>query len=102
MTSVGNILDAQDQYGQWHLSIVLEEKAKERRVHFLEFPNPNRDEQFREEDSARIAPAFTQTEIPPSPEVCFDKLRQHLEDHRALKKSNGAGVVQQKRKTSHR
>ena len=59
LTQVGCILDALDQYGTWHLGIIIDEKNHERKIRFLPYPNSNRDEEFKEEDSARIAPAFT-------------------------------------------
>lgn len=69
---VGCILDALDDYGTWYLGIVIDEKSwpngEERKIHFLPYHNSNRDEEFKDADSARIAPAFTQTEIPSDPE----------------------------------
>lgn len=60
----GNILDAQDYLDKWHLAIVVEEKEDVNRVliHFISFNKGNRDEEFGEEDSNRIAPAFSRTE----------------------------------------
>jgi hypothetical protein len=40
-------------------------------IHFLPFSNSSRDEPFTEEDSNRIAPVFTKTDIPQEPEKCF-------------------------------
>jgi hypothetical protein len=52
---IGSILDACDEYGNWHLSIVTDAKGNgksstERRLHFLPFLNSNRDETFKEQD----------------------------------------------------
>jgi len=62
-THIGSILDAEDQYGTWHIAIVIEEKSsstkQERKLHFLPYKNSSRDEVFTEEDSNRIAPIFT-------------------------------------------
>ena len=60
----GNILDAQDYLDKWHLAIVVEEKEAGNRVliHFISFNKGNRDEEFGEEDSSRVAPAFSKTE----------------------------------------
>jgi len=56
----------------------------------LPYPKSNRDEDFLETDSSRIAPAFTQTEIPMDPEQCFKKLRKYLEEYRSNKKQTNA------------
>ena len=83
---VGQIIDAQDQYGAWHLGIVIDERNTERKIRFLPYPNSNRDEDFKDEDSGRIAPAFTQTELPGDPQNTLNKLRKYLEDYRQKKK----------------
>jgi len=60
---IGNILDAQDYLDKWHLAIVVEEKeSTSKMLHFVTFNKGNRDEEFGEEDSNRIAPAFSRTE----------------------------------------
>lgn len=59
---MGNILDAQDYLGIWHLAIVINkknDKSTERDIHFLPYSNQKRDETFTEEDSNKISPAFT-------------------------------------------
>jgi len=56
---VGNILDAQDDYGTWHLSIVIDATGHERKLHFLPFSNSNRDETFKNEDENRVGPAYS-------------------------------------------
>lgn len=89
---MGCILDALDDYGTWYLGIVIDEKSwpggQERRIHFLPYPNSNRDEVFKDEDSARIAPAFNQTDIPSDPEQNFKTLRDYLDQYRQKKKVN--------------
>ena len=58
---VGNILDAQDYLGSWHLSIVIDDGSNadaggqtlntdQRSLHFLPFQKANRDEIFSTED----------------------------------------------------
>lgn len=60
---LGNILDAQDYLGSWHLSIVISEGAnaessasgrknssESRTLHFLPFQKANRDEVFTVDD----------------------------------------------------
>lgn len=66
-TKLGDILDAQDYLESWYLAIVVEEKngpKSERKLHFLPFSHSKRDEVFTDESSNKIAPAFTNTEIP--------------------------------------
>jgi hypothetical protein len=50
------------------LAIVIREKKngdrQERDIHFLPYNNYKRDEAFTEDDSVKIAPAFSNTEIP--------------------------------------
>lgn len=66
----GNILDAQDYLDNWHLAIVVEEKtSNSRQLHFLPFNKGNRDEEFGEEDSNRIGPAFEHTEPSMDPDA---------------------------------
>lgn len=63
-THLGNILDAQDYIGTWHLAVIVDENnspKEERLIHFLPFLNRKRDELFTEEDSFKVAPAFTHT-----------------------------------------
>lgn len=81
-TRLGNILDAQDYLGTWHLAIVVEEKSgqykPEKKLHFLPFKDAKRDEIFNDEDSNKIGPAFAQTDIPSDPEKCFKSLRDYF------------------------
>jgi hypothetical protein len=44
----------------------------------LPFSHSKRDEVFSEEDSNKIAPAFTNTEIPIDPEKSLNVLREYL------------------------
>jgi hypothetical protein len=56
--------------GGWYLAIIIRERnsaTQEREVHFLPYSNHKRDEVFTEEDSGKIAPAFTNSEIPSDP-----------------------------------
>lgn len=84
-TRIGNVLDAQDYLGAWHLAIVIEEKNSpqkpERKIHFLPYEHSRRDEVFTDEDSNRIAPIFTQTEISSDPEKSFRTLRDYLTNY---------------------
>lgn len=85
--ATGNILDAQDYLGSWHLAIVIEDSAPlERKIHFISFKGSNRDETFTDQDYNRIAPAFTQTDIPQEPEQSFKVLKDYLEQQRLKKK----------------
>ena len=55
---IGNILDAQDYLGTWHLSIVIDDgtsatndqPSEQKTLHFLPFMKANRDEVFSNED----------------------------------------------------
>lgn len=47
---VGDILDACDYLGTWHLSIVIDLDGKNKVIHFLPFKNQKRDEVFKIED----------------------------------------------------
>ena len=47
-------------------------------MHFLPYNNAKRDETFTEEDSNKVAPVFSNTEIPADPEKAFDILREYL------------------------
>ena len=73
---LGNILDALDDYGQWHLSVVIEEQPGSRKMHFMPFNNAKRDEVFTDEN--KIAPAFTNTELPSEPEKALATLRDYF------------------------
>ena len=55
----GNILDALDYLGTWYPAIIVEENHNKKKIHFLPFQNSKRDEWFSEEDSNKIAPAFS-------------------------------------------
>jgi hypothetical protein len=55
-----NILDAQDEYGKWHLAIVIDEKeAGDKELHFLPYQKDNRNEVFTSVDTARLSPAYS-------------------------------------------
>ena len=62
---VGNICDAQDYLGNWHVCICTDElSATSKMLHFMHL-KANRDEQFKqEEDNARLSPVFTKTSVP--------------------------------------
>jgi len=52
---MSSILDAQDLYGSWHLSIVIDDGSSQgynekKVIHFLPFQKANRDETFQSED----------------------------------------------------
>ena len=72
---IGNILDAQDYLGTWHLSIVIDDgtsatndqPSDQRTLHFLPFMKANRDEVFAAEDQSRLAPAFSKQEAAGEP-----------------------------------
>jgi hypothetical protein len=84
---MGNILDAQDYLGTWHLAIVLDDSQPlERKIHFISFKASNRDETFTEQDYNKIAPAFIQTEIPQDPEISFRMLKEYFEMYKSKKK----------------
>jgi hypothetical protein len=70
-TQVGNIIDAQDYLGNWHLAIVMKANNQDRDIHFLPYSNQKRDEVFSEADSNKIAPVFTNSEVPTDPEQAF-------------------------------
>ena len=90
---MSHILDAQDIYGTWHLSIVIADGAEQggnperKTLHFLPFQKANRDEVFQSaEDQSRIAPAFTRHELKPGDQQQnIQTLYQYLEKH--LKKT---------------
>lgn len=87
-THVGNILDAQDYLGSWYLAIIIDEKngpRSERIVHFLPFTHSKRDEHFTDEDSNKIAPAFSNTGTPADLERDINNLREYLSQHRVKK-----------------
>lgn len=62
---MGDILDAQDYLGSWYLAIVIEDTSQTtKQIHFLPYNRSNRDEPFtKENDEARIAPAFEHAEV---------------------------------------
>ena len=63
--------------GSWHLAIVIDEKNGVRWMHFLPFTHSKRDERFTDEDSNKIAPAFTNT-ISSNLESDITTLREYL------------------------
>lgn len=85
---MSHILDAQDIYGSWHLSIVIDDGSSQgttdkKTLHFLPFQKANRDEQFLPDDQARIAPAFTRHELKsgdqqPNIQTLYNYLETHL------------------------
>jgi len=67
--------------GSWYLAIIIDEKngpRAERLIHFLPFSNQRRDEKFTEEDSNKIAPAFTNTGLSSDPDKDLSILREYL------------------------
>lgn len=44
---------------------------QDRDIHFLPYSNQKRDEVFSEADSNKIAPVFTNSEVPSDPEQAF-------------------------------
>jgi hypothetical protein len=89
---LGSILDAQDYLDNWHLAIVVDEKKHPepaiKQLHFLPFNKGNRDEEFNVDDSARLAPAFSRTEINSEPEASFNQLRSYYENFKLSKKQS--------------
>lgn len=69
---VGNIIDAQDYLGTWHLSIVCKINPKSDqeylKLNFLPYPKGNRDEWIAKTDTERIAGIFSQTEPSKDPD----------------------------------
>jgi len=57
---------------------VDETTQNNRQLHFLPFNKGNRDEEFSQEDSNKIGPAFTQTEPSMDPDKEFSVLRTYL------------------------
>ena len=89
-TRVGMVLDAQDYLGSWYLAAVVEEKngqRAERKLHFLPFANAKRDEVFTDEDSNKIAPAFSNTEIATEPEKDLNTLTEYLNQYKQKKQT---------------
>ena len=98
---MGNIIDAQDYLGNWHLAIVMKANNQDRDIHFLPYSNHKRDEVFSEADSNKIAPVFTNSEVPSDPEKAFIQLREY----QAKTKKQGQGdkpmVEERKQSVSH-
>jgi hypothetical protein len=70
------------------LAIVVDELSRQERcLHFLPFASSKRDERFAEEDSNKIAPAFTHSALPADPEKEFQILREYLTQFAAKKKA---------------
>jgi hypothetical protein len=71
------------------LAIIVDEKngprQSERWLHFLPFTHSRRDERFSDEDSNKIAPAFSNTGIPQDLERDLNNLRDYLSQFRAKK-----------------
>jgi hypothetical protein len=51
---------------------------QERMVHFLPFNHSKRDERFTEDDSNKIAPAFSASKMPADPDKDLNTLRAYL------------------------
>lgn len=113
----GNICDAKDYLGNWHLSIVIDDGSSsqskhgrdQRTIHFLPYTKANRDEVFSVEMQERLAPAFQQQESSlDDPSTKIATLYAYLESH--LKKigqasppppiSNGAADLSQSQEES--
>jgi hypothetical protein len=81
---LGNVLDAQDYLDNWHLAIVVDDNLGRdplsHQLHFLPFNKGNRDEAFGRDDSSKISPAFSKTELTAEPEVSFNILRSYYEN----------------------
>ena len=86
--SEGMIVDAEDQYGEWHLSIVCtvqEDESEFSRLNFLRYPKGNRDEWYtRNEVSERMAAPFSKVEVPHD-ETVITKLNNLREYFRKFK-----------------
>ena len=67
---IGDILDAKDYLGIWHLAIVIDEEGPDKMIHFRPFSKANRNEMFQAssvDDAQRIAAAFTMCELNEEP-----------------------------------
>lgn len=80
---IGDILDAQDYLGNWHLAIVMDEDGDDRKIHFLPFTKANRNEMFSNtDDSLRVAAAFTVSDTPEDPLADIKTLREYLDQNK--------------------
>jgi len=74
--SIGNIIDAQDYLGSWHLSIVIDEEGPQKWIHFIKFTKANRNEPFTPmDDDSRVLPAFSKSEPDADPFQQIETLR---------------------------
>lgn len=97
---IGNILDAQDYLGSWHLSIVIDDgtsatndqPSDQKTLHFLPYTKANRDEVFSIEDQARLAPAFSKQAAIGEPQSQLQTLQTYLENHLRKTGQNPATV----------
>ena len=97
---IGNILDAQDYLGSWHLSIVIDDgtsatndqPSDQKTLHFLPYTKANRDEVFSIEDQARLAPAFSKQDASGEPQSQLQTLQTYLENHLRKTGQNPATV----------
>jgi len=82
--SVGNIIDAQDYLGTWHLSIVCKIQPKNDqefiKLNFLPYPKGNRDEWISKTDFERISGPYINTDTNRDPEKIKESI-QALNDY---------------------
>jgi hypothetical protein len=71
----------EDQYGQWNLSVVIEENAQQKKVHFLPYKNGNRDEWIQNDESDRIREAFQSSQPQEDKESAFSTLRHYFANY---------------------
>ena len=77
--SIGNIIDAQDYLGTWHLSIVCKIQPKNEqeylKLNFLPYPKGNRDEWISKTDVERISGPFVNTDTNRDPEKIKENIK---------------------------
>ena len=85
------------------MAIVVDEKKHpepaSKQLHFLPFNKGNRDEEFNIDDSARLAPAFSRTEINSEPEASFNQLRSYYENFKSTKKQSKSNYSLEEKKS---
>ena len=59
----------------------------------------NRDEEFNIDDSTRLAPAFTRTEINSEPEASFNQLRSYYDNFKQSKKQSKSNYMPEEKKS---
>jgi hypothetical protein len=83
---VGNICDAQDYLGNWHIGICIDDnpQAASKQMHFLPYNKANRDEAFTSEDNSRLAPLYSKTSSPADKNVKlqFTTLKTYMDNYR--------------------